>query len=46
MPLLPQFGDSKNNLIAKIAINTGPNPPLRGDGMWNLEKRNNDKKDK
>lgn len=36
MPLLPQFGDSKNNLIAKIAINTGPNPPLRGDGMWNL----------
>jgi hypothetical protein len=36
MPLLPQFGDSENNLIAKIAINTGPNPPTRGDGRWNL----------
>ena len=36
MPLTPQFGDSENNLIAKIAINTGPNPPTRGDGRWNL----------
>jgi hypothetical protein len=36
MPSLPQFGDSENNLIAKIAINTGPNPPTRGDGRWNL----------
>jgi hypothetical protein len=36
MPLTPQFGDSENNLIAKIAINTGPNMPLKGDGRWNL----------
>jgi hypothetical protein len=36
MPLLPKFGDSENNLIAKIAINTGPNLPLVGDGRWNL----------
>jgi len=36
MPLTPQFGDSENNLIAKIAINTGPNTPLKGDGRWNL----------
>ena len=36
MPLLPQFGDSENNIIAKIAINTGPNLPTRGDGRWNL----------
>jgi hypothetical protein len=32
MPSLPKFGDSENNLIAKIAINTGPNLPLVGDG--------------
>jgi hypothetical protein len=36
MPLTPQFGDSENNLIAKIAINTGPNMPTKGDGRWNL----------
>ena len=36
MPSLPQFGDSENNIIAKIAINTGPNLPTRGDGRWNL----------
>jgi hypothetical protein len=36
MPLTPQFGDSENNIIAKIAINTGPNLPTRGDGRWNL----------
>jgi hypothetical protein len=36
MPLTPQFGDSENNLIAKIAVNTGPNMPTKGDGRWNL----------
>ena len=36
MPSIPKFGDSENNLIAKIAINTGPNLPRVGDGRWNL----------
>lgn len=36
MPALPKFGDSENDLIAKIAINTGPNLPRIGDGRWNL----------
>ena len=36
MPATPKFGDSENNLIAKIAINTGPNLPRNGDGRWNL----------
>lgn len=36
MAITPQLGDSENDLIAKIAINTGPNLPTRGDGRWNL----------
>lgn len=36
MPAIPKFGDSENNLIAKIAINTGPSLPRVGDGRWNL----------
>jgi hypothetical protein len=36
MAQFPQFNDSQNNLLAKIAANTGESQPRVGDGQHNL----------
>ena len=36
MPIAPLTNDSKSNLLAKIAANTGETKPVVGDGEHNL----------